>query len=139
MATKNLVYGVLCGVLLVGCGSAPKPIALDGTASVTINQGMITERNNKIVEDQFLSKNNWTYDIILKPAERGELITDSLRVKTFYLAHHADRIIIVGANAEKYKKYFEGEGVKAVIETWYMDRIKGDPNAVNVSFFHAKK
>ena len=132
---KTILFSVIVSSLLfVGCG-APKPVTLDGDASITINQGIIAERQNTIIEDRFLSQNNWTYDLVLKPTKK-ELMADDKRVKVFYLAHHADKIIIVGKNAEKYKDFFKKEGIKAVIETWDMDEIKGDSEAVNVSFLH---
>ena len=125
---------VAASLLFVGC-SAPKPITLDGKASTTINQGIITERQNTIIQDRFLLENNWTYDLVIKPTKK-ELVPDSLRVKVSYLAHHADKITIVGKNAEKFKAFFIKEGIKAPIEVWLMDEIRGDSEAVNVSFFH---
>ena len=106
---------VAASLLFVGC-SAPKPITLDGKASTTINQGIITERQNTIIQDRFLLENNWTSDLVIKPTKK--------------------ELVPVGKNAEKFKAFFIKEGIKAPIEVWLMDEIRGDSEAVNVSFFH---
>ena len=82
--------------------------------------------------------NNWGYNIVLyKNAD--DLIPNEKIVKTFYLAHNADRIIIIGDKnlAYEYRNYFFANEVKAKIEIQEMDFL--NKNKVNILFFHKKE
>ena len=104
------------GLAFVGC-SAPKAVELDSGANITLNHNLIQKRHFGIQKDEFLRYNNWVYNIVLyKNAD--DLIPNEKIVKTFYLAHNADRIIIIGDKnlAYEYRNYFFANEVKAKIE-----------------------
>lgn len=136
---KILAFSSLV-LLLVGCG-VKEPVKLDNNSAITINQGLIVERVNNIPKDPFLEYSNWSYNMYFSKLSNGMLVKDEDIVKTFYLAHNADRIIILGyePTAFEYRNYFIKNGVTAPIEISKLDMIGNSKTTVNVLFFHEKK
>ena len=134
---KITMLCLAAGLAFVGC-SAPKVVELDSGANITLNHNLIQKRHFGIQKDEFLRYNNWVYNIVLyKNAD--DLIPNEKIVKTFYLAHNADRIIIIGDKnlAYEYRNYFFANEVKAKIEIQEMDFL--NKNKVNILFFHKKE
>ena len=134
---KITMLCLAAGLAFVGC-SAPKAVELDSGANITLNHNLIQKRHFGIQKDEFLRYNNWVYNIVLyKNAD--DLIPNEKIVKTFYLAHNADRIIIIGDKnlAYEYRNYFFANEVKAKIEIQEMDFL--NKNKVNILFFHKKE
>lgn len=120
----------------IGC-VAPKPVELDNGANITINHSLIQKRRYGIQKDEFLKQNNWTYNIVLYK-NGDELIPNDKVIKTFYLAHNADHIIIIANKklANEYRDYLIKNQVKARIELKEVDFI--NDSKVNILFFHNK-
>ena len=81
--------------LFFGCSSIPKPIELDSSSQITINQELIRQERHNIPLDPFLKQNNWTYNLMFEK-NNDEYIPNNMIVKTFYVAHNADKIIVIG-------------------------------------------
>lgn len=137
---KIKLLSLCMALLVIGCSKPPEPITLDDGSAISINQNLITKKLSNVPQDPFLKNNNWTYNIYLSPVDKDTLIKNDLVVKTFYLAHNADKIIILGfeATALKYKNYFIQNGVRANIEISPLDLLGGRKDLVNVLFFHKK-
>ena len=127
--------------IFAGCSKPPKPVKLDSGSAVAINHNLITEENYSVPKDHFLQNNDWTYNIYLTPVDKDTLIKNDLIVKTFYLAHNADKLIILGYAplAIKYKNYLVKNGVDTEIEIRPLDSINYKKDLVNILFFHTKK
>ena len=123
----------------VGCTGVPEPIELDGDSQLTINQELLRKEKRNIPLDPFLKQNNWTYNIMFEKSD-GEYIPNDMVVKTFYVAHNADRIIIVGNKdvAQDYKEYLLKKDCKN-ITIHPVDSIGGSKKRVNILFFGMKK
>ena len=137
---KNGVISLIAGlVLLNGCSKPPEPVVLDGTEAVTINQELIAEHSKSVPKDPFLKQVDWTYNMYFhKQGDR--FIADDDVVKAFYLAHNADRMIIIGNSdiTGQYKEYFLRNGVEADIELHPIYMVNHSKETVNVLFFHKK-
>ena len=133
---KITMISLAVSLAFFGC-AAPKPVELDGGANITLNHSIIAKRHYGIQKDEFLRQNNWTYNIVLYK-NGDELVPDYKIVKTFYLAHNADHIIIVGSKklTNEYRTYFLQNQVKARIELKEVDFI--NDKKVNILFFHNK-
>lgn len=127
-------------LIFIGCSRPPEPITLDSSPKLTINESLITQKLQNVPNDPFLKNNNWAYSMYLSPIDNNTLIRNDLVVKTFYLAHNADKIIIAGfePTAQKYKKYFVDNEVEANIEIQPLDMIDFRKDIVNILFFHKK-
>lgn len=136
----SLSLTIALSFLLVGCSKPPKPIELDGDSAITINQELIRMKYREVPLDRFLSNNNWTYNLEFTKKE-DVFIPNDMIVKAFYVAHNADKIIIVGHNniANAYKNYFIENQVKADISIHHVDSIENSKNRVNVLFFGKKR
>lgn len=121
-----------------GCAGVPDPVELDGGSAITINQELIRKQNKGIPLDPFLKEHNWTYNIVFEKIG-NEYIPNNQIVKSFYVAHNANKIIIIGNKdlAQDYKQYFEKNGVKN-IEIHEVLYINENANKVNVLFFGKK-
>lgn len=137
---KFSFYLCLTIFVFTGCSRPPEPITLDSTISLSINQSLITKKLQEVPKDPFLMNNNWSYNLYLSPIDKDTLIQNNLVVKTFFLAHNADKIIITGfePTAQKYRDYFVKNDVEAKIEIWPLDFIDYRKDLVNVLFFHKK-
>lgn len=140
MSKTKLIFVIATSLFILGCSKAPEPVKLDNNSAITINQELIRKHNFNVPKDPFLKNNNWTYNINLIKNEK-ELISNDMIVKTFLVAHNADKIIVVGNEnvINDYVTYFKQNGVTANIETSKVDMIDGKKNMVNVLFFHEKK
>lgn len=138
---KNFIVFTALVLLFTGCSKPPKPVELDSGSNVAINHNLITNKVYSVPQDYFLKNNNWTYNVYLSPVDENTLIKNDLVVKTFYLAHNADKLIILGYGplAQKYKNYFIENGVKAEIEIRPLDLISHRKDLVNVLYFHTKE
>ena len=136
---KIVLSCTLIGALsFVGC-SAPKAVELDGGSQISLNQNLILKKGSVVSKDEFLSSHSWSYNIALHKGV-DELVASEQIVKTFYLAHNADYIIIIGdtITANEYKQYFRRHGVQASIRIQESDFIGANANSVNILFFHTK-
>lgn len=131
---KKVLCVLVSVVFFVGCSTKPDPIVLDGHNSVSINQGILSERNPEIVLDRYLRDNIWNYEMLVK-ADKRDLIAENDRLKVFYLAHHSDEISIVGKNSYAYMKHFKDNGVKANISN-KNGIINNCRDCVKISFKH---
>lgn len=124
-------------VFFVGCSGAPKPVALENSAKISINQGLLTEYNNEVPKDPLLSGNNWAYNLTARKQSDGELLKNSEVTKMFYFAHNADKIIIIGSRgiAKEYQDYFIQNAVTALIEVQPVTDVKLKNDGVNILFF----
>lgn len=129
---------VILALALVGCTSVPKPIELDSSSQITINQALIKKEKNNIPLDPFLKQNNWTYNLMFEK-NGNEYIANDMLIKTFYVAHNADKIIIVGNKdiAQDYKNYLISNGCKN-IAIHPVDSIGLSKKRVNILFFGMK-
>lgn len=118
---------------VTGCASVPDPIELDNSSVITINEELIRKQNKKIPLDPFLKENNWFYNIIFEK-NGDEYIPNNQIIKSFYVAHNAGKIIIIGNKnlAKDYKSYFEKNGVKNI---QIHEINQKDKNKVNILFF----
>lgn len=136
---KSIFSSVLISAFLMGCAGIPDPVELDGGSAITINQELIKKEAKAIPLDPFLKDNPWTYNIIFEKKD-GKYIENEQIVKSFYVAHNAKKIIIIGNKnvALDYKKYFESNGVKniEIHEVYYTGE---NENKVNVLFFGSKE
>lgn len=133
---KTFLYLVMIAFFF-GCSGAPKPVALENSAKISINQGLLTEYNNEVPKDPLLSGNNWAYNLTARKQSDGELLKNSEVTKMFYFAHNADKIIIIGSRgiAKEYQDYFIQNAVTALIEIQPVTDIKLKNNGVNILFF----
>lgn len=138
---NKLIIFVSLIFLFNGCSKPPKPIKLDSGSAISINHNLIVDRKYSVPKDNFLKNNNWAYNIYLSPVDKDTLIRNNLIVKTFYLAHNADKLIILGYEplAKKYKDYFIKNDVNANIEIRPLDSINYKKDLVNILFFHTKE
>lgn len=122
---------------MFGCAGAPKPVQLENSAGISVNQGLLTEYSNVVPKDPLLSGNNWAYNLTARKQSDGELLKNSEVTKMFYFAHNADKIIIIGAKriAKEYQEYFLENAVTALIEIQPVTDIKLKDNGVNILFF----
>ena len=136
---KQILLVAIFGLTFFGCSNAPEPIKLDGGSATTINQNLITQKLNEIEQDPFLKNNRWSYNIYFEKIG-DELMKNDEVVKGFYLAHNADKMIIIGNEkiAKEYKDFFLANQVKAHIELHPIDMIDGSKKKVNVLFFSKK-
>lgn len=117
---KSIIGALVIAGVLVGCGARP-PVTLDGAKTNTVSQGLITGKPMVIGKDAFLNKNEWSYGLHFVPEksitkDRNAIIPDKSKIKVFYLAHHADVIVLQGndkRSCEKVIKYLHTEGVTA--------------------------
>ncbi len=121
--------------IFVGCASVPDPVELDGNSAITINQELIRKKNKGIPLDPFLKEHSWTYNIIFEK-NGNEYIPNNQITKSFYIAHNASKIIIIGDKnlAKDYKQYFEKNGVQN-IQIHEVNFSEKDKNKVNILFF----
>ena len=133
---KTFLYLVMIAFFF-GCSGAPKPIALENSAKISINQGLLTEYNNEVPKDPLLSGNNWAYNLTARKQSDGELLKNSEVTKMFYFAHNADKIIIIGSRgiAKEYQDYFIQNAVTALIEVQPVTDVKLKNDGVNILFF----
>lgn len=133
---KTFLYLVMIAFFL-GCSGAPKPVALENSAKISINQGLLTEYNNEVPKDPLLSGNNWAYNLTARKQSDGELLKNSEVTKMFYFAHNADKIIIIGSRgiAKEYQDYFIQNAVTALIEVQPVTDVKLKNDGVNILFF----
>ena len=131
---KKFLLTLVSGVFIIGCSTKPDPIVLDGHNSVSINQGILSERNPEIVLDRYLRDNTWNYEMLVK-ADKRDLIAENDRLKVFYLAHHSDEVKIIGKNSYAYTKHFKDNGVKAKISN-KNGIINNCRDCVKISFKH---
>ena len=124
--------------LFFGCSSIPKPIELDSSSQITINQEIIRQERHNIPLDPFLKQNNWTYNLMFEKSG-DEYIPNNMIVKTFYVAHNADKIIVIGNKkiAQDYKDYLASNGCKN-IAIHPVDSIGQSKKRVNILFFGMK-
>lgn len=137
MKIKRILSILATGLLLIGCSTKPpKPVKLDSGSSVAINQALIILKEKGIGKDPFLINNKWAYNMFFSKTD-GELINNSDIVKAFYLAHNAQKIIIIGNEkiAQEYKDYFLNNQVSANITIHPVDSINLSKQQVNVIFF----
>ncbi|MCI5786043.1 cag pathogenicity island Cag12 family protein [Helicobacter trogontum] len=122
-------------IALVGCN--PKPKRLDNNSALTINNRLLEMQYNFVPKDPFLGNSDWTYHIVVTKIN-GEYLRNDEVLKTFLLAHNADKIILVGAKdlIQEYKHYFKQHQVTAIIEMQPVSPVPEDLDKVNILFFH---
>ncbi|CUU78994.1 cag pathogenicity island protein [Campylobacter fetus subsp. venerealis] len=133
----------LVSILVIGCGSAPKPAKLQSTGSkLTLNNSLLEEQYKFVPKDMRLQNLDWIYQI---QAVKNQVLNNYLEndqvVRTFLVAHNASKIIIVGEKnlIAGYKEYFIKNGVDATIDLQPINIKTGDKNMVNILFFHTKE
>ena len=131
-----MYFLVASAFIATGCSKAPEAIKLDGGSAITINQSLITQKLNSVEKDPFLANNKWSYNMNFIKIS-NELLRNDEIVKAFYLAHNAEKMIIIGNEkiAREYKDYFVYNQVKADIIIHSIDSINGSKQRVNVLFF----
>lgn len=116
MKTKLFLLGV-AALMLSACGGAKKPVSISGK-QITINNALLEKKLSLVPKDPYLSKQNYAYEIFLKPSADGiYLVENDLVAKTFLLAHSSQKMTIIGSKhlITKYKDYFVKNGVNAEI------------------------
>lgn len=138
-----VLSGIVAVSLLTGCSQKNTPPTevktWDRGASLSVSKSLVLEEKREVPKDQFLVNKNWTYQIVA--TKKGNYLLDNDQiVKTFYVAHHAQDIIIVGREGliEQYKNYFVSNGVKGKITLQPVTPIQADTNTVNMLFFNKK-
>lgn len=133
---KQILLVAIIGLIFSACSKAPDPIKLDDGSATTINQALITKKIKGIEQDPFLQNMKWSYNMYFTKIDDEYMRNDEI-VKGFYLAHNADKMIIIGNEkiAREYKSYFLNNQVKADIQIHPIDMIEGSKQRVNVLFF----
>ncbi|EAI8855979.1 cag pathogenicity island protein [Campylobacter coli] len=124
--------------LISGC-AAPKPKKLDEGSAIFINTDILEKKYNFVPKDQFLSSNNWTYQIVVeKNSIENDFIKNELVTKTFLLAHNANRMILIGREdlIRDYKEYFIKNQVVIPIELQPINPYEEERNRVSILFFN---
>ena len=94
---------------------------------------------NFVPKDDFLSSQNWTYQITVeKNSTRDDFIQNELVTKTFLLAHNASKMILIGREdlIKDYKEYFIKNQVIIPIELQPINPYEEKLNVVNILFFN---
>lgn len=115
---KSIVAMSLLASFMIGCG-AQAPVTFDSAKSVTVSQSLISGDPMVIGKDTFLNKNEWAYGLHFIPEksitkDKNAIVPDKMKIKVFYLAQHADSIILQGNDrnsCNKVIKYLHSEGV----------------------------
>lgn len=138
MTKFKYVASLIISLVFIGCSGVPKPIELDGNSAITINQELVRQERHNIPLDPFLKQHNWTYSLTFTKND-NEYIPNDMIIKTFYVAHNADRIIIIGNKniAQDYKEYLITKGCKN-IAIHQVDSIGQSKKRVNILFFGIK-
>ena len=138
MTKFKYVASLIISLVFIGCSGVPKPIELDGNSAITINQELVRQERHNIPLDPFLKQHNWTYSLTFTKND-NEYIPNDMIIKTFYVAHNADRIIIIGNKniAQDYKEYLTTKGCKN-IAIHQVDSIVQSKKRVNILFFGIK-
>lgn len=138
MTKFKYVASLIISLVFIGCSGVPKPIELDGNSAITINQELVRQERHNIPLDPFLKQHNWTYSLTFTKND-NEYIPNDMIIKTFYVAHNADRIIIIGNKniAQDYKEYLTTKGCKN-IAIHQVDSIGQSKKRVNILFFGIK-
>jgi hypothetical protein len=111
-------YILLAGCLLfTGC-SQKKPVELKSDITSVINKNILLDKHYNIVPlDKSFKKQRYSY--IINTRKRGSTFFDNdILVKSFYLLHHANLIVITGNIdiANDYMLYLMQNGVLAPIK-----------------------
>lgn len=133
---KQILLVAVTGLIFSACSKAPDPVKLDSGSATTINNALIARKINEIPQDPFLQNLKWSYNMNFIKIGDEYMRNDEI-VKGFYLAHNADKMIIIGNEkiAREYKSYFLNNQVKADIQIHPIDMIEGSKQRVNVLFF----
>ncbi len=108
---------VLSAVVLGGCETPPKPKAFPNTSeqSTIVNpDSFLLETNNAVPKNQ-LDKGAWQYTVSIYP---NQLKNNDYHAQFWYMAHHADNIVIVGShnNINNLRYLFLSSGTTKNIE-----------------------
>lgn len=134
---KQFIPIVITSVLFIACGAPTPPEVGFSSKEIVINNTLLNDKYSFVPQDRFLRQTSWMYSLELSK-ENNNLIKNDMVVKTFLLAHNADRMIIIGYEylIKEYKEYFQANGVVADI---YLQPIIEDienSNKVKILFFH---
>ncbi len=114
---KTHITVLIGSILLMGC-SQKAPVALQNHTSQDINKGILLDtHSNNVPLDKSFAKQRYSY--IINSEKKGNTFFDNdILVKSFYLLHHANLIVITGNIdiAEEYMLYLMKNGVTAPIE-----------------------
>jgi len=109
---------IISTLLLMGCSQhAEHPTQLDNSNFIFANNNLLNKNKFNVPQDLDMKKKEWKYK--LKVKKQGDIFFKNHQiVKSFYLAHHANHIMIRGRKSiiNQYKLYFISNGVKAPIE-----------------------
>jgi hypothetical protein len=111
-------YILLAGCLLfTGC-SQKKPVELKSDTTSFVNKKVLLDKHdNDVPLDKSFVKQRYSY--IINTTKKGSTFFDNdILVKSFYLLHHANLIVITGKLniANDYMRYLIENGVSASIE-----------------------
>ncbi|TLD80732.1 cag pathogenicity island protein [Helicobacter sp. MIT 11-5569] len=138
MKKMSLSLAIMASLMVIGC-SAPKPKQLDSGSALSINNSILERQYNFVPKDDFLSSQNWTYQITVeKNSTRDDFIQNELVTKTFLLAHNASKMILIGREdlIKDYKEYFIKNQVIIPIELQPINPYEEKLNVVNILFFN---
>jgi len=112
-------YLLLVGALLfAGCSAKKTPVALQNTTPSVINKGILLDKHdNRVPLDPSFSGSRYSY--IITTSKKGNVFFDNkIKVKAFYLLHHANLVVITGNRhvAKQYRSYLRKNGVTAPIK-----------------------
>ena len=134
---KQILIVAVTGLIFSACSiNPPDVIELDSGSATTINNALVTKKINEVEKDPFLRDNKWSYNMNFIKIDNEYMRNDEI-VKGFYLAHNADKIVIIGDEkiAREYRSYFLENQVTAKIEIHPVDLIALSKNRINVLFF----
>ena len=105
------------GLFLTGC-SQKEPVKLKGDVTSSINKKVLLDKHdNNVPLDKSFVKQRYSY--IINTTKKGSTFFDNdILVKSFYLLHHANLIVITGKLniANGYMRYLIENGVSAPIK-----------------------
>lgn len=128
-------YILLAGCLLfTGC-SQKKAVELKSDTTSVINKNILLDKHyNMVPLDKSFKKQRYSY--IINTRKRGSTFFDNdILVKSFYLLHHANLIVITGNinTANDYMLYLKDNGVLAPIR---VNNVKIKSNKVIIDTIH---
>jgi len=128
-------YIVLAGyLLLTGC-SQKKPVELNDNTQHLINKKILLDKHgNNVPLDKSFQKQRYSY--IINSSKIGSTFFDNdILIKSFYLLHHANLIVITGNLhiAKSYKLYLLKNGISAPIQ---INNAKIKSNKVIIDTIH---
>lgn len=123
---------------LTACASPPKPTPFPGDVRETnvVSQNFLNYQTGDVPKNRFEKNNGWQYSL----TTWGSALNHTYHAQLWYLAHHANRIVIVGSNdnIQAINNQFMREGTTKDITLTpmcYTSKRQKCPDLVNLYFY----